>query len=207
MRRMTTRLVLPLVAALTVATLAACGGDADGSAAPSDPPATETSDPTTAPAEPTTEPTPTEEPVPEITVAVGPLADGNEYTEQMYVEYTAFEDALWATLASGEITAEMRELAGPDVIIGLEQTLLDQPRPLGGTVAVTATLDDITVADLGAGPMASDVSLVGCSDQSQVEFAEGTGGLSGFTANVVFDLDAPRGYVVQEYILDAEVGC
>lgn len=194
---------MTLIVLTTVLTVTACGGDDDGNdtASPSVPPTTEVTATTTPPAEPT--PTPEPEPAADIAVDVQPLEGGNDYTTAMYEEYTAFETALWASLASGEITTEMRELAGPDVITGLEQSLQDQPRPLGGTVTVTATLDDITVADIGFGPTASEASLVGCSDQSQVEFGDGVGASSGFTATVAFDMEVP-GYVVQEYILGTE---
>lgn len=187
--------------------LSACGGsDGDPTSPTATPPpestATDATDSTGGSDEESAAATLTDEPVADIAVEVEPFGGDYEDTDTAAIHeaFTAFETALWETFAASEITNELRVLAGPDVIGGLEQSIADQPQPLGGTVTVTATVENVVITDMGGGPVVTEADLDGCSDHTQVEYESGNGNMSGFSASVVFE----DGFVVQEYILGTE---
>lgn len=198
------RLVLTSLLTLAAVALTGCGGDDDPEASES--PDTSASagasdsTPTNSPSE-----TPSETPTPtptaaEVTVTVGPLTDGNERTTDLLESYTAFENAFWSSLAAGEVSTELRAMATPEALVGIEQAVTGQPNPLGGTVTISPVLDDFVLADMGGGPMVTEAVITGCSDQTQLRYdGDRPGASASLLANISFD---PSGsYLITNYAL------
>lgn len=117
----------------------------------------------------------------------------------MFEQYTLFETAFWQSLAAGEVSPELRALVSPDAMVGIEQGIASQPYPIGGSVTVRPSLDDLTIADVGFGMTLTEAVIAGCSDQTQLQYDGGaTGASATITANVRLE---PEGYLITNYAL------
>ncbi len=129
---------------------------------------------------------------------------GEATIDLAYEVYEEFETEFWASLAANEPSDRLLSLAGDELAAELPAIIEDTDQPVGGTVRQSFSIEEVVLMD----PVAERVLILGCTDETDVEWASGEPGSAyGIEAGMIYDSDAEEFYLVELYVRAPDEPC